>query len=150
MTTVVYKNGILAADSLVCYQGKRFGLANKVFEVKASTITKNDVVFSGSGCLMHYKLFSDFLRGDSIDKELFKSISEEGFDGIVIDKKTKEVFIYDQFLCPETVSAEFYCLGSGGDIAKGAMLMGATPKEAIECASRFDLHTNDNIQQIKL
>ena len=149
MTTVVYKNGILAADSLVTYRGRRIGLTNKVFEVKATIITENNKIFSGSGCIMHYKLFADFLRGESIDKELFKSISEEGFDGIVIDKKTKEVTFYDQHLCPETVNAEFHCLGSGADIARGAMLMGATTKQAIECASISDIYTNDEIKEIR-
>jgi hypothetical protein len=141
MTTIVYKNGVLAADSLVCYGDKRYGLATKIFETSEN-------IFGGAGCLMHNTFFQKFINGEDIDKELFKSISESGFDGIVINKKTKEVTIYDQFLTPENVNAEFYCLGSGADIARGALSMGATPREAIECASKYDLYTNNDIQEL--
>lgn len=46
------------------------------------------------------------------------------------------------------MSAPFFCFGSGSDIAKGALLMGATPKQAIECAAMIDHGTGSKVDEI--
>ena len=102
MTTIVYKDGILAADSLVVFNGTILGTARKIFDIK-------NVIFGAAGCLSHFQMFEDFLNKKDIDKKLFKEMGE--FQGIVIDKITREVTHYDEDLVPEKIIADFYCLG---------------------------------------
>ena len=44
----------------------------------------------------------------------------------------------------------FWADGSGGDIAKGAMAAGATAREAVEIACRFETGWGGRIQTLKL
>jgi hypothetical protein len=39
-----------------------------------------------------------------------------------------------------------YATGSGGQLALGALAMGATPEEAIKVASKYDAYTGHGVQ----
>jgi hypothetical protein len=41
-------------------------------------------------------------------------------------------------------------LGTGGDVALGAMLAGKTPGEAVLIASRVDINTNGNVREVHI
>jgi hypothetical protein len=143
MTTIVYKNGVLAADRQINWKNKIFAQATKIF------INQN-IAYGMCGTITACGEFAKFINGFEFDKEIFHKEDHKDFDAIVIDVKTREVSIYDTSLIKETMEAEFFCLGSGGDIAIGALLMGATPRQAIECAAKIDQSTGDQINEIYL
>jgi ATP-dependent protease HslVU (ClpYQ) peptidase subunit len=48
------------------------------------------------------------------------------------------------------VETEFIAIGSGGDLAMGAMGAGATARQAVEIAARFDCFTGGKIDEFRL
>lgn len=48
------------------------------------------------------------------------------------------------------IEDDFYAIGSGAAFALGAMSMRASPKHAIEVASRFDCNTGSDVQTLTL
>jgi hypothetical protein len=140
MSTIVYKEGILAGDTAVSFQDQRFGKCKKIFDLEDKTVG-----IVGALCL--FPEFIKFIEGKEFNKEIFKE-EKNNFEAVVIDKITKKTTTYDKSLSPEEVEADFICFGSGASLAKGALLMGATPKQAIECAAKIDVFTNNEIQEI--
>lgn len=62
-----------------------------------------------------------------------------------------DVFYWDDKLVPELRGSirrdggVRVCIGSGREVAMGAMLAGAGPKQAVIHASLYDIYTNDNV-----
>ena len=140
MTTIVYKDGILAADTLVTYQGMRFGKVSKIF-------TLANYFIGAAGSIAAIVEFKKFIQDMDFDKDIFTKKDHES-DFIVIDRDTDEVSFYTQDLILEPIKAQYYSIGSGSHFAYGALAMGATAKEACEAASKFDYLTNNIIQTI--
>jgi hypothetical protein len=44
----------------------------------------------------------------------------------------------------------FYAVGSGSHLALGALEAGASPKQAIKIASRYDSGTNNDVRVLKI
>lgn len=145
MTTIVYKDGILATDSLITHKDQIFGYRDKIGET-------DECVYALCGTSSAAKEFGKMVKGEEFDKELFTNEYHKGFYGIVINKKTGEVSDYDNCLIPNQnpTFGNFIALGSGADIAKGAMLMGASAVEAIECAIKIDLYSGGKINAVKV
>lgn len=142
MTTIVYKDGVLAGDRLITFQDQVFGESSKVFLIK-------DYAVGLAGSLAVFPDFLKFVAGEDFNKAVFDK--EVSFDAVVIHRETKEITTYAKNLIAEKIEKiEFIALGSGASIAKGALLMGATPSEAIKIAAKIDLFTNDNIDEIIL
>jgi len=53
-----------------------------------------------------------------------------------------KIMIVDRFFCPEEIPVQYYAVGSGGNIALGAMDAGATAEEAVKIACRRDTYTS--------
>lgn len=143
MTTIVYKDGVLAADRQINYRNQIFASAQKIFQ-------NEKYIYGACGTSISCVQFIKFVEGKEFDKAIFQKDEHKSFEGIVINKEDGKVFIYDNELLKDEMSGDFFCFGSGGDIAKGALLMGATPKQAIECASKIDHSTGREIDEIKL
>jgi ATP-dependent protease HslVU (ClpYQ) peptidase subunit len=138
MTTIVYKNGILAADTQVTYQdNKCFGFTKKIQETK-------DFVFGCAGTVATCYEFKKFLEGKEFNKDIF-SKDEFRSDFIVINKNTKKISFYDHNLVEESITGDYFSIGSGCQYAYGALAMGASSKKAVLIASKFDYRTNDKI-----
>ncbi len=54
----------------------------------------------------------------------------------------KRILIGDRFMMTEEIPVPYFAVGSGGNIALGAMDAGATAEEALEIACRRDTHTS--------
>jgi 20S proteasome alpha/beta subunit len=143
MTTIAYKDGILAADTQVTYQGnKNFARTKKIFELE-------HCIFGGAGTIAAIQEFKKFLEGKDFNKEIFsKEVHRSDF--IVIDKKTRQVTTYCEDLIAEPVDAEYFAIGSGCHYAYGALATGVSVIEAIKIASKFDFNTNNHISTIEL
>ena len=141
MTTLAYKDGVLASDSMAMNGWNILGAKAKI-----DRIAKKD----GSG----YILFGASARSSSICRA-FVDWGRTGFAGpppnLRIDDDNNACgFIFpggDRVIMfthdgPNEFNAEVFAFGSGGEYAQGAMAAGATPQEALIIASRFDIGTN--------
>ena len=142
MTTIAYRNGILAADTGVYSNGFCEARVSKIRKVLAGLV-------GSSGNASHFKQFYTWVATNS-ERDRPKLDREDSFDGIHV-KPDGSIFIYDRFMVAIPIhNTEFYALGSGREIAMGAMAMGAAPAEAIRIACRFDTHSIEPIETVSL
>lgn len=137
MTTIAYRAGSLAADSLVTTSTHRDGFATKI-------VKRGHVLFAAAGLYSLALGFLDWARvGMPADRAPQMWVGTDpnddaqGFiflpDGPVIvygrrGWSRKRLLDY----------APYYAIGSGADYAYGAMAMGATAEEAVASALIFE------------
>lgn len=73
---------------------------------------------------------------------------DEDFEALILSPKG--LWHYDSAMIPLKVEDQFYAIGSGGDLARAAMLAGATPQEAVKIAAKLDSFTGNKIHTRKL
>lgn len=137
MTTIAYRDGALAADSLSTANGLRDGMGVKVWRVGEALVS---ACGSRSLCLK----FRAWVAGGMEGQSPFEG-TEEG-NGIVATPA--RVICFGQH-GSWPVDAPFYSLGSGYQIAIGAMEMGATAEQAVSCAIKHDIGSGGEITVLK-
>lgn len=138
MTTVAYRDGVLAADTLTTANGNVDGYLPKI-----SRVGRVLVGFAGSipVGLKFRQWVADGMHGDS---------PYEGGDtgnGLVVSD-AGIVCWSGKGQWPVTTG--YYALGSGSDIAMGAMEHGATAEEAVRIAARVNVDTGGEITVLRL
>ena len=138
MTTVVYKDGILASDGRSTFNDSiEYENAQKIFKVKDGWIG-----FAGTFChcqvlLNHLKDDGVYIRDDSDIYAIFVNHKRQVFS----------IEIYQNAVCYVRVS-DVYAVGSGAMYALGAMSAGATAQQAIKIASKYDIGTNNRVKKV--
>lgn len=142
MTTLCYRDGILAADDAVTIDSVRRGTTRKIAKHKKSGAVAGYVGTMDSG---QPWLFAFEAHG--ANKKKLPSLSSES-RGLIITKDG-DIWVQESngmF----TLEADFVAYGSGADFALGAMAYGATAAEAVEIASRFDRgRTSNNVMCVE-
>ncbi|MCK4500988.1 hypothetical protein KAU11_10865 [Candidatus Babeliales bacterium] len=136
MSTIAFKDGILAADTQASQGDTLCGVVSKLFAIDGWRLG---------------------LTGNSYDlAEMHKFTPETMFDKIDLDDKTEVLAINQNgcviYFCKKKVlevKADFYAAGSGFKLALGAMAVGASAEEAVLAASKFDLWTNDVVEVLE-
>lgn len=142
MTTIAFKDGMLATDSRYAAGPHILGKGKKIWVFEKGVVV-------GSGSIVGIETFLSFYQGKEYKAEIFKD-EENEIDILVFDPTAKKVISYDKHLIAYEYDAPFYAIGSGTDYAIGAMAFGATPKEAVLIASQYDKGTDGNIQELKI
>ena len=138
MTTIAYRDGIIAYDSLIT-SGEVI-----IYNNYEKSIVCKGVRFFIAGALSNYDdVVSDWF--DSKSKDLESS-------GFALDCDELFEFGYDvKGMWKERVKLDGYCaIGSGYKFALTAMDCGATAGEAIKRASERCLYTGGNIRTFKI
>lgn len=145
MTTIVYKDGLLVADSRA-YGGQSGSLGTKVKIRRledGSLVGISTTVPGLSEAMMRwfeYNRHNDFLP----------NFPEPNFTALHV-LPNGEVFYYNgTFLPAGPIWAEFFTIGSGEDVAKGALEMGADPIQAVRCAIKHDPWSDYPIMKLNL
>jgi ATP-dependent protease HslVU (ClpYQ) peptidase subunit len=139
VTTIAYRDGVLAADSLVTEGNRRVGMVTKVF-------AKNGVVAACAGCLAHMHAFRDwFLNGMSGDPPSLLNGDSES-DAIIIYRG--RVVTWSK-LGWDMMRSDFYAIGSGAGPALGAMAAGATAEQAVVAAITLDVWSGGDITVLR-
>lgn len=137
MTTVAYRDGILCADTLKTCNGLRDDYGTKIFRV-------GPVLIGGAGpasvCLRFRDWVADGMEGDS------PFMGEDG-NGLLISESA--VICFSVSGC-YPIKAPFYSLGSGYQIALGAMDQGASAEEAVRAAIRWDTSSGGDVTVLHL
>ena len=146
MTTIAGNRKLMASDSKVSIENKGIDYPTvKIIKRKGTLI---GAAGHGGDCTRFIKWASTGFN----DKEP-KWNQEEGEEDSVIGMVIKEdgIYIWTQGDPePEKVEADFYAVGSGGKAARAAMLMGATPTQAVEIACKVDPSSAPPVQVIEL
>lgn len=91
--------------------------------------------------------FEAWWEADRSD-ELRPELTEEGnFAALILQRDGRILKVYERLTIvavPDDVP--FMALGSGDQLAAGAMAFGASPREAIEIACRYDCYTGGPVQ----
>lgn len=140
MTTIAYRDGVLAADTLCCFGNSRDGFATKA-------VKRGPYLAAASGAVAAMGRFLDWVRG--------------GLQGEPPPMPDGDHTTFGIIVCPdgscltfgpsgwERTKADTYAIGSGADYAQGALAMGASAEEAVRIAMQFDVKTGGEITVIR-
>ncbi len=166
MTTIAYRNGIMAGDSSFTFNGIVDTLSRKVFRLKSGALLGQAGDNDGRPLL-------DLLEGVRTARQLparadilalrinflgllvlpSRSARLSGFAG---EAARGTMFKINSALKPPEqwsdandgqdigiwpIEAPFAAIGSGAELALGAMAQGATAIQAVKIACRFDIHS---------
>lgn len=130
MTTITFKDGVLAADSQATRDNTRTGFATKLFRLddgeRAALL----------GCAADAYALLDWYRAG---KDRPQPEAKEG--SLVVVEAGGEIMIYQDGYHQPAPTAPFHAWGSGMDFALGAMWAGASAKEAVEIAVGLDTYS---------
>jgi hypothetical protein len=141
MTTIAYDGKTMAADSQ--------GSGDFIEQIEYQKIFENDRYVLGIagdfGVTLKLKIW--LLDSSESNKPVFSESEHMG--ALVYCKNRKELFFMDRNLVfiPCGIPS---AIGSGGRYAMGAMLAGASAKEAVEISKKLDVNTGGKIQAINI
>ena len=147
MTTVAYKDGILACDSLVTDENERMGAFSKIARLPSGAL------FAMVGDLAQAQFFYEWAKGGFQKDKYFNGLSNlatPSFTCVHISKKGV-VTEYNDSLIPVTYKAKAYAWGSGHAFALGRMdAPDGTAVQGIKTAKKFDVFTGGKIKTLSL
>lgn len=146
MTTIAYRSGLLAFDSLVSDDSCKIG-----FIEKARVLT--NCMVAGAGNVEDIAAFLDWFErhGGSMEHrtKYFPENTAGSLSGLII-YRDGSIYMCDEKLYPYKVNTKFAAIGTGSNVALGAMLMGASAAKAVEIAAQIDTHTGGEIKVLTL
>ncbi|ADX32157.1 hypothetical protein PAK_P30143 [Pseudomonas phage PAK_P3] len=140
MTTIAYKDGIIATDGRITQGGVITDEdAEKRLEV-------DGIVFWLSGAVCDWKVIAEaYVNGDGMEDQELK------VSGLVLDGDGLHFISWDGGIYSEKVNLERpRAAGSGTQFALGAMMAGASAEEAVEAAKALDIYSGGTVRSYKL
>jgi ATP-dependent protease HslVU (ClpYQ) peptidase subunit len=163
MTTIAYKNGVMAADTREvhgapghevigdCTKLIRFHDVNRFCilvgmagDSAASAVVAQAIVTQARTRSSENADFWSRVRAEVGDR-----VKDADFSVLVFSSSTEQLVQVDAMLEPLPVSDPFWAIGSGAKIALGAMEYGASAVEAVDIACKFDPYTGGKIQSYR-
>ena len=143
MTTIVATKSAMACDSQLTNGKMRDGNVKKMWRLIDGSLL--GVCGDWEQCLDFVRVLRYHSRHPSaIDlDQTWKSVEALRCDG-------KNIWSYEGNLKPYKLRDPWASLGTGADVAKGALLMGATPLQAVQCAKKVDTRTGGRVTQLKV
>ena len=145
MTTIAYKDGVLAGDSLSTVNGRRSGPMEKTFAYR---------LLGGGACLIglcgepqHFqKVLRDIIKReeDPLREEIWPIGEYMALIALKHEDRPErqaDVYLFEGAGEPFPVSGPFHAIGSGSEIAIGAMAVGASALQAVHAAIALDIYS---------
>lgn len=140
MTTIAYRDGCIAGDTLACWGSNRDGFATKVAKL-------GPVLAGASGSLSACQAFLDWFRsGMRGDPPAMPDGGATAF-GLIVTP-VDDVLVWGPRGWERTRNAAV-AMGSGSEFAQGAMEMGATAEQAVRVAMVHDTKTGGDITVLR-
>lgn len=154
MTTIAYKDGVLATDSRATWDGHIKSNCIKMWRTQSKVEpVKGQVLLAGAGDLYAFLLFKDWLEtGGEPNLHIRMVPGNDGdgndFDAFIVHKSG----IYAcNYLCRiEPIYMDQWAHGSGRLAALAAMACGKSAIEAVRIAARFDAYTGGRVVSMTL
>jgi ATP-dependent HslUV protease subunit HslV len=144
LTTIAYRDGVLAADSLVTTNTHRDGIVVKITK-------RGPFLAAACGSWPTCLRFLDWFRaGMPIERAPDMSGGDDDKRGAC-----GHIFMPDHLVLTASASgwsrrrAEYYATGTGADYAYGAMAMGASAEDAVRAALKFDTTSGGNVVTLR-
>jgi len=142
MTTIAFDGKILAADSKVSLDGKKFGEMDKIFRLKGGRW------LVGCGDPSVDPLIVAWLNKGGKEKDRPDLSKRESFEGLIVDSKGNATEISNNLrLFPACVP---WAGGSGGLIALVAMRCGKSAEEAVTLACDMDNGSGGPVRSVRV
>lgn len=139
MTTIAYRDGVLAADTLELASGcSVIGYGRKIWRLEDGTLVASIGEAPMGDAVKHWLEHGQEGEAPTMAGEamvIFPDGHMEAFSG---ENRQRNY-----------PTAPFYAWGSGADVALGAMHMGATAVQAVEAAIRWNVHTGGEITVLR-
>jgi len=148
MTTIAYRRGILAADSLACTETQK-SLCQKLYR-RIVTIggVSQEAIIATAGESSSGLRFLDWYCGErETTPEIFVTGGAE-FNVLVLTRDG--LFEYDAWCRGEKIIDDVYAIGSGAACAMGAMRAGASAKRAVQIACGIDPYSGPPVLSMYL
>lgn len=94
-------------------------------------------------------MFFNWFQDPDEDKPDLAALKLETFEGIIINPDG-DIAILDPTGYPMEIEAPFHTLGSGGEIAFGALAHGATAIEAVKIAIKYETGCGGKVVWLRL
>jgi ATP-dependent protease HslVU (ClpYQ) peptidase subunit len=138
MTIIAYRDGVLAADSMVTFGDTCYFGRSKVFKIRGHLI-------GAAGKSAECHKFIEWFRSKTLKKFVAPA---EGFDGFIV-KPNGDAFLYlTSGILP--FEGEYYATGSGADFALGAFAAGADAITAVRAAIKHNVYCGGEIHSVML
>jgi hypothetical protein len=152
VTTIAYREGILAADSWETHEsdqgGTRRHTCTKLFRRTLGEGRRaRDVIFATAGQTSPGMVFVDWYGSN---EKIPECLLNKDCDFICLILSNKGLFEVDEFCRPVQILEPFYAIGSGAKAALAAMHCGKSAVEAVRIAARIDPYTGGRIVSMKL
>lgn len=149
MTTVAFKDGVMASDSRYSETSVGATKGPKVFRKMIGTRKDKPVLIGIAGDVFAAMLFVDWYGTNNVD--LHKTLTEMTDDGFaVIIWDGKRLLEANRYCRPCEVGEHYYAIGSGGVHAITAMDCGKSAIQAVQMAAKRDTATGGRIVSFKL
>jgi len=146
MTTIAYRDGILAADSRLTVDhgcGARKHTCRKLFRKRVGEGKKaHDVIIATAGESSPGMVFVDWYGSGKPPPDIFMHL---GGDFLCLVLSPEGLFEYDVYCRGEPIEEEFYAVGSGSMAALAAMHCGKSAVDAVRIAARIDSFTGGRV-----
>lgn len=143
MTTIAYRNGVIAADTRGTDDEYHPGIyrTEKLFTVDGDIIATAGDDASG---MMFVDWYGKKKNGKRPKPP--SALTEAGADFCVLVLTKDGLFWADKWCRLIKITDEFYAIGSGRAYAMGAMDHGATAEQAVHTAMKWDPNTGGNVE----
>jgi len=147
VTTVAFKDGVMAADSRGNDENVGIVAIPKVFRKK---IKGKEYIFGVAGYWEAALMFVEWFRtrDNALHERLMKLSGDGEFDVLIWDGK--KLLAADQLMYPTEVTEAYYALGSGAKHAITAMDCGKSARQAIQMAMKRDSNTGGRVVSMRL
>jgi hypothetical protein len=149
VTTICYKDGIMAADSCVSIETEAGGARKfRCVKLYRKGSKKDEAVIALFGESSPGMVFLDWYgSGKPAPTEMFGHMSSD-FGALILTRKG--LFEADAYCRLDRVEEKFYAVGSGAKAALGAMHSGASARLACSIACKIDPYSAPPIAWMSL
>ena len=127
MTCIAYRAGVMVADSQATMGGLKMPCLPKI------TVAGGRLI----GAAGDASAINRFVAWFGTDGKRPRLLKKEEFDAIVVDADGHADH-WEEGMEPDRITMPFFAIGSGAELALGAMEMGATAEEAVAVAIKWD------------
>ena len=142
MTTIAFRDGVLAADSMSTYGGVRLCNEMKLHRIRGAIIG----LAGGSAGIAFLDWYRDGARPLKFNE--YPNFGDDSYCALVLTKKG--LFLSDGNLRLDQVFDPFFAIGSGKGEAMAAMHCGKTAVQAVRIACRVDSQTGGRVRYMRL
>jgi len=140
MTTVVFRNGVMAADRRA-YSGDKVpvGSKTKIKRLKDGSLLGISSTVVGASATLEAWVEAGCPQPSNSDMQ------PEHFELLLVRPNGEVFYTSGNLSLSGPLEADFFAIGTGSCYALGAMEMGAGPEHAVEIASRLDVWSGNGI-----